>query len=397
MVRRRHRERGKALRVQATSLRTPTPIVISPRVRWILVGVSILALIALLRAAPDILGVALGGFTLALVLSFPVRFLALFMPRGLAILMTFFVMIGAITLALLILVPLLIDQLTALIAASPQIAAWAEDRITFDILRPLQERGWLTSDPEQLFADAQNAIFARAQTLAQTLLRSLLTWATQFVNILFQAFGIIFVAVYLLVDTRKLKAAYLWAIPSAYRYDALELWGDFGNSLSRYLSGLFFVVIIQGLLTGIVLSFLGVPYAIVLGVWVSITSILPYIGAWLGAIPAITIAAFISPKTAILTVLFYLAIQQLEGNVLTPRIQGDALRVHPILVFLAVIAGGQLAGLQGAIFAVPTLAVLRVLFDFFRRRLRVQEPPSGVAQSSLVRRNRGVLGGAGKR
>jgi len=397
MARHRRRERGKALRVQATSLRTPTPIVISPRVRWVLVGVAILALIALLRAAPDILGVALGGFTLALVLSFPVRFLALFMPRSLAILMTFFVMIGVIALALLILVPLLIDQLTALIAASPQIAAWAEDRITFDILRPLQERGWLTSDPEQLFADAQNAIFARAQTLAQTLLRSLLSWATQAVSILFQAFGIIFVAVYLLVDTRKLKAAYLWAIPSAYRYDALELWGDFGNSLSRYLSGLFFVVIIQGLLTGIVLSFLGVPYAIVLGVWVSITSILPYIGAWLGAIPAITIAAFISPRTAILTVLFYLAIQQLEGNVLTPRIQGDALRVHPILVFLAVIAGGQLAGLQGAIFAVPTLAVLRVLFDFFRRRLRVQEPPSGVAQSSLVRRNRGILGGTGKR
>ena len=378
--------------------RTPTPIVISPRVRWTLVGAALIALIVLLRAAPDVLGVALGGFTLALVLSFPVRFLSYFMPRGLAILTTFFVMIGAIGLALLILVPLLIDQLTALIAATPGIALWAEERIRDDILRPLRERGWLTSEPEQLFADAQDAIFARAQTVAQTLLRSLLSWATQVVNILFQVFGVIFVAVYLLADTRKLKAAYLWAVPSAYRYDALELWHDFGHSLSRYLSGLFIVIIIQGLLTGIALSAIGVPYAVVLGVWVSITSILPYIGAWLGAIPAITIAAFISPKTAILTVLLYLGIQQLEGNVLTPRIQGDALRVHPILVFLAVIAGSQLAGLQGAIFAVPTLAVLRVLFDFFRRRLRVQDQTLGVAQRPLVRRNRGVLStGAGKR
>jgi predicted PurR-regulated permease PerM len=378
--------------------RTPTPIVISPRVRWTLVGAAIVALIVLLRAAPDVLGVALGGFTLALVLSFPVRFLSHFMPRGLAILTTFFVMIGAIGLALLILVPLLIDQLTALIAATPGIALWAEERITLDILRPLQERGWLTSEPEQLFADAQSAIFARAQTLAQALLRSLLSWATQVVNILFQAFGVIFVAVYLLVDTRKLKAAFLWAVPSPYRHDALDLWHDFGSSLSRYLSGLFLVVIIQGLLTGIALSALGVPYAAVLGVWVSLTSILPYIGAWLGAIPSIVIAAFISPKTAILTVLLYLGIQQLEGNVLTPRIQGDALRVHPILVFLAVIAGSQIAGLRGAIFAVPTLAVLRVLFDFFRRRLRVQELTSGVPQRPLVRRNRGVLsGGAGKR
>lgn len=356
--------------------RLPTPILISPRTRWVLVGAAIVALILLLRAAPDILAVALGGFTLALVLSFPVRFLSRFMRRGPAILLTFALLVGAIGFALLLLVPVLIDQLTALIAATPSIAANTEQAI-FKLLRPLQERGLLPSSPEQLLADAQDALFARAQQIAQTLLRNLLSWATQTVNTLLQAFGILFVAIYLLADTRKLKAAYLWAIPSAYRYDALELWHDFGTSLSRYLSGLFFVTLIQGVVSGIALTILGVPYAIVLGAWVAATAILPYIGAWLGAVPALVIAAFISPKTAILTALVYVGIQQLEGNVLTPRIQGDALRVHPILVFLTVIAGSQLAGLRGAIFAVPTLAVLRVLFDFFRRRLRVYKPAWG--------------------
>ena len=72
-----------------------------------------------------------------------------------------------------------------------------------------------------------------------------------------------------------------------------------------------------------------------------------------------------------LVILAYIGIQQLEGNVLTPRIQGQALRVHPILVFLAVIVGTEIAGLTGAIFAVPTLAVLRVLTDFLRQRLRI--------------------------
>lgn len=80
-------------------------------------------------------------------------------------------------------------------------------------------------------------LFARAQTIAQDLLRSLLSWATQAVNILLQTFGILFVAIDWLADARKLKAAYLWMVPSAYRYDALELWNDFGTSLSRYLSG----------------------------------------------------------------------------------------------------------------------------------------------------------------
>ncbi len=91
-------------------------------------------------------------------------------------------------------------------------------------------------------------------------------------------------------------------------------------------------------------------------------AILPFIGSWLGAIPAITIAAFFDETKALLT----------------PHTQGQALRVHPILVFLAVIAGTEIAGLPGAIFAVPALAVLRVLFDFLRHRLRVLRPVEGV-------------------
>ena len=117
------------------------------------------------------------------------------------------------------------------------------------------------------------------------------------------------------------------------------------------------------------LFLLGVPYALVLGAWVSITAIVPYIGAWIGAVPALLVALTISPTTALWVALLFLAIQQFEGNFLTPKIQGDTLHVHPILVFLAVIVGGGLAGILGIIVAVPALAVLRVLFDFFRVRL----------------------------
>jgi predicted PurR-regulated permease PerM len=132
------------------------------------------------------------------------------------------------------------------------------------------------------------------------------------------------------------------------------------------------VAFIQGALSAIALFFLGAPYALLLGTWVSITSIIPYLGAVLGAIPAVLLALFESTTTALLTALAFLLIQQLEGNVLTPRIQGQTLRVPSILIFLAVIAGGEIAGLLGVIFAVPTVAVLRVLFDFFRVRLRTR-------------------------
>src|SRR5699024_1751093 len=116
---------------------------------------------------------------------------------------------------------------------------------------------------------------------------------------------------------------------------------------------------------------LGVPYPLLLGAWVSVTAIIPYLGAFLGAIPAIALGFLVSPLTGVLVIVLYIVIQQLESNVLTPRIQGQAVRVHPIIVLLAVIAGGEIDGLRGAIFAVPTLAVARVLLDFLSARLRV--------------------------
>ncbi len=183
----------------------------------------------------------------------------------------------------------------------------------------------------------------------------------------------VFIAAYLLVDVRRFKAAFLSAVPHDYRRDAKTLWDAFGYSLSRYLGGLALVLAIQGAVSALGLFLLGVPYALVLGAFVSATAVIPYLGAWLGAIPAVIVALTVSPTTALLTALLFLGIQQLEGNVLTPKIQGDTLRVHPVLVFLAVIIGGGLGGIVGVIVAVPSLAVGRVLFDFFRVRLTTED------------------------
>jgi predicted PurR-regulated permease PerM len=171
----------------------------------------------------------------------------------------------------------------------------------------------------------------------------------------------------------KIKAAFLITAPRRYRRDASELWDAFAFTVSRYLSGLALDMVIQGVISAIGLFLLGVPYALLLGAWVSLTAVIPYLEAWLGAIPAVIVAFTVSPTVALLTALLYLLIQQLEGNFLQPKIQGSALNMPSILIFLAVIAGGEIAGLLGVIFAVPALAVLKVLFDFFRVRLQTED------------------------
>jgi predicted PurR-regulated permease PerM len=100
-------------------------------------------------------------------------------------------------------------------------------------------------------------------------------------------------------------------------------------------------------------------------------AIIPYIGSYIGGIPATIVAFTVSPTIGILTALTYVIINFIDGNLIAPRVQGQAIRVSPLFIFLAVIGGGQIAGIWGALMAVPFLAVLRVVYDFLEERLVV--------------------------
>jgi predicted PurR-regulated permease PerM len=349
----------------------PTPIPISRRSRTALILVGLAVLGVVVWYVPSVLSTVVGGFALALALSFPVRLFSRLMPRGLAILLTFLILAGIVVLAVLYLVPLAGRQIGSLVDSLPSIANTAE-RYLKNALGFLQERGLLPSDSEQVAQRVRDALTNAARTVGKNALGGALNVVIGTVGLAVTLFGAVFVGAYLLIDVRRFEAAFLNAWPHRYRRDAKALWEAFGYSLSKYLGGLVAVLLIQGAISAVGLSLLGVPYALALGALVSVTALIPYLGAWISAIPAVLVALTVSPTTAVLTALLYLGIQQLEGNLLTPKIQGDTLRVHPVLVFLAVIIGGGLAGIVGVIVAVPSLAVLRVLFDFFRVRLETE-------------------------
>lgn len=352
--------------------RQPTPIRITRRVRTVLIVLCLLTLALLMWFAPTVPVVLLGGFAVAMALSFPVRWLSYVMPRTLAILVTFFALLAAGFFAMLVLIPILIAQLASLVEAAPGIVRDASSTVR-RLLEPLSELGILPGTPEQFMSGLGQDLVGLAQDLARQTLGGLATFVSGAIGIVLTLFGVVFVAVYLLANVRRLKATYLASSPKSYRRDASQLWDSFSYTFSRYLSGLALDMFLQGAISAVGLFFLGVPYALLLGAWVSVSAIIPYLGAWLGAIPAVIVAFTVSPLTAVLTAVFFLIVQQLEGNVLQPRIQGSALHMPSILIFLAVIAGGQIAGLLGVVFAVPALAALKVLFDFFRARLVTDE------------------------
>lgn len=367
--RRRIRPPPPPRRAATSRTRPPTPIRVSRPVRNLIVLTPLALLLLVFWAVPGLLVVTLGGFAVALVLSVPVQLFSRVMPRGVAIFLAFVILVAVLLLISYVLVPLFLTQVGALIAALPGLVRNLE-AFLIEGLQALDSRNLLPGTPEDFATNLGQDLRTSIGIISSNILGSAVGVVFGTFSIALTLFAIIFVAVSLLSNVRTFKAAFLTSVPARYRWDALELWDSLASALTRYLGGLAFVLAIQGVLSASALYLIGVPYALALGAWVSITAVIPYLGAWLGAVPAVLVAFSISPGTVALTAAAFLAIQQIEGNLLTPRIQGQTIRVPSVVVFLSVIAGGALWGLMGVLFAVPTLAVLRVLFDFLRVRLQ---------------------------
>jgi predicted PurR-regulated permease PerM len=357
----------------------PTPIWVPKFVRNVLIVVTVPAVLAALVFVawwvPSALFIVVGGFALATLLSTPVRTLSRIMPRrsrGLAVVVTFLVIVGLMVVGALFVVPRLMAQFATIADSLPALAESGR-RYLLVALEQLDEWGLLAGTPEQTAPKIESDISESIGRLGGGLLGDPAALVSGAFGLAVDLFGIIFVAAYLLADSRRIKVTYLTAAPKRYRHDARGLWNAFEHSFSRYLSGLFLDLFIQGVVSALALYLLGVPYALALGAWVSLAALIAYFGSVLGAVPAVIVAFTVSPLTALLTVIAFFVIQQVEGNYLMPRIHGHALHMHPIPILLAVIVGWGLFGILGMVLAVPALAVVRVLYDFFSVRLRTRE------------------------
>ena len=362
----------RAGRRDASLVAGATPIWISPRARGILVVIG-LALLALLGwRAPTLVRLAIGGTLVALVLSFPVQAFSRVMPRGAAIALSLLIVVAVVAFAIGVVVPIAVEQLSAFVAAVPGIAQRLGEQVP-SVLDSLARSGVLPDSPERVLEEGRQRLLVAVQEFAGGLLGGLGRFVSGVAGVVVAFLGMVLVGVYLLVDARRIQAAMIRATPHRYRRDGRALWDAFSQTLSRYIGAVLIAITVEGALAAVAFHFLGLPYAVLLGGWVGITALIPYVGAWIGYAPALLLALSISPTRALAALLVCMVINLLVGNVLSPRLQGRAVDVPPSIVFAATVAGGELFGVGGVVLAVPTVATLRVLFDFFRVRLRVAD------------------------
>jgi predicted PurR-regulated permease PerM len=366
----------------------PGPTIQVPR--WIqLVGLPVLLVVAFLfaRTLGHVLFLVLTAGVIAFTLNPLVRDLArLRVPRALSVLIVYTVFAAAVIALLVAIGAVAFDQarnaaeriddyVTNENPATRQTAAeididglqaWLDDHGLEQIRVRDQVTEWIDSlSAGEISGYAQDAIsFAQGAAFSVVLL-------------LFSLILIVVISIYMLLDMQRLERSIDSRFPP---HGGPPLTQQIEGALWGYLKGQAILSTVIGTSAGVGMYILGVTglvegadeYALLFGLWTAFIEVIPYIGPWLSAVPPVIYALFVDPVGVIWVALLFLFIYQVEGHIVVPNVMANALRLHPLLVIFGLLAGGELYGIAGVLVALPTMAGLRAIWEFFRTRVRLE-------------------------
>ncbi len=345
-------------------------LVVSTYLQYILIALGALLLLTFVRQISGVLLTFLLATILAYALNPLVRQLEAWrVPRVVAVLGVFVALIVAVLAALLVLIIPGVGQIQALVQnptvltdGATRLLSWAQEELPYV--------------GDHVANIDQAAIIQFAQSNAPSA-GQVLNAALGFVGGVFGVFGTILnlvlmlmVSVYMLLDRERIMSAILRAVPVTVRDQTVELFYAVESTLVKYLKAQLLLCMIMGVIGWAIAYFTFGSYALLIGLWVGLTEIVPVLGPFLGALPAVLIALFSGGFVqAILVAALFLVAQQLEGNVLQPKIMGGSVGVHPLWVLFATLAGTALYGVVGAVFAVPVVAIIAAAVRYLRETL----------------------------
>lgn len=181
-------------------------------------------------------------------------------------------------------------------------------------------------------------------------------------------------AFYMLRDLKLIKRTLAGFLPAGVRSEVFSLLHEIDVVLSGFIRGHLLVSLIVGLLSFVGLALLHIDFALVIGLVAGLFDIIPYFGPVIGALPAVLIALLQSPLRALYVVLLFLIIHQVESAVISPKVVGERVGLHPLVVIFALLVGGDAAGIVGLLLAVPLTASAKALIVYFREKRRGDHP-----------------------
>ncbi len=180
---------------------------------------------------------------------------------------------------------------------------------------------------------------------------------------------IIMTLIYVMTDYHKFSKKIRILLPKKYSTDILYLLNEYDKIIQIYIKGLFTSAIFVALFSTLGFKMLNLDYAILLGVFCGLFNVIPYIGPYLGAIPAIIVGLGQDPKLLIGVIVVVIIVQQIDGNILTPKIQGKGLDLHPLSILITIAIFGNLFGIVAMVISVPILAMFKTTFIFVKNKM----------------------------
>lgn len=273
--------------------------------------------------------------------------------RKYAIAIIFFVIIGFFTLIIFVLLPALYMELNRLSAMLPKMLD------NFNTYSENIKLNFLQAGLPREVIKLYDEKITYAQGFATR-------WLVNFLNdvpgILVSLTYLILspvLAIYFLADWRKITRSMIWLVPRKYRSSWRHLLNEINLIINNYIHSNIVDAVIVGIVIGTGAAILGTEYALIIGIICGITNVIPYFGPVIGAVPSVILALSNSPSMAVKILILILIVQQIDGNIINPKLMSDKVGLHPLTVVFCLLAGEKLAGLLGMIIAIPLTAILR--------------------------------------
>lgn len=182
---------------------------------------------------------------------------------------------------------------------------------------------------------------------------------------------------FFLKDGRKMIPYVMRLVPGKRKEETIELMRKLDRTLSSYITGQAIVAFVDGALMYVAYLIIGLDYALLLGVFLMITSIVPFFGPLIGVVPAVIIGFMTGPVVALQVLIALLIVQQLEGNLVAPYVLGNRLEVHPVTIIFLLLVAMPLAGFIGMVIAVPVYALIKTVIKEIVELKRTEERATG--------------------
>jgi predicted PurR-regulated permease PerM len=272
------------------------------------------------------------------------------LPRWFAILLVYVAVIAVFVVVALVVIPPLIAQATALWARLPDEFSRFQN---FLIKYKLLQRKITLAEAVQTVPSGSSA------NAVGTVLVALSTFAGG----IFAVITVLILSFYFLIEAGTMFEYLMRFVPAGRRADVATAAREAVVKVSAWLRAQVMLAGVMGTFAAVGLGFMGVPYFYVVALVAAVGETIPIVGPIIGGVTAVAVALTASPKLALMVGIYFVVLHQLEANILVPKIMERRVGVSPVAVMIALLIGGSLAGLVGAVLAIPTAAMISILIE----------------------------------